>query len=427
MNSKEFLSRAKELGFKNFQIHKNHTYEQTIECLNEKIINDDTTDVVRYTYKGEILNKTVSASSEYLDEEKLLELKEIAENTDSSYQDVYLETCENIEVEEDIKEIDLTNIKEQLLKLYDFKEKYPSLLNLTTGIFYTSSYNEIIDLNGVTMQRTASNYEFYVEVMVSNNEKNGTASDIILTTNKDEIDFVKITEDAIKSALLHLQEAPLTTMKCDVLLKNKVVSRILNKFITSLNGELIKKRTSVMVEKKDTPIFSKKITIKEEPLNKNMPGYVTFDNEGTKTFNKTIVDNGVLKTYLYNNKSGLDNNTTSTGNNFGPTTVRNMYLEKGNKSFDELVKTMKNGLIIEDYMGSSSSAIDVLTGDISIQIIGLIVKDGKVVSGYIPCILSSNIFELFQNVEEIENDLKFTSTTCAAPSLLVKDISISSN
>lgn len=427
MTSREFLLKASSLGFKNFQIYKNHTYSQTIECLNDTIVNDNITDIVRYSYKGEIYNKTVSASSEYLDEASLLELKEIAANTDSSYQNVYLENTSSILEKEDIKDIDLTPDKNKLLKLVNLKKKYKEVTNITTGISYVSSYHEIIDLNEVTRERNSSNFEFYVEIMASNEEKNGTARDIILTTNKDEINYEEITENAIKAALLHLKEEPLTTKKYDIILKNDVVNRLLIKFISAIDGELIKKRKSVMVDKLNTEIFNKMITIKEEPLNKNLPGYVTFDNEGTTTNNKVIVENGVLKTYLYNNKSALDDNKKSTGNNFGPTITRNMYLNKGTKSYDELIKTMKNGLIIEDYMGSSSSAVDILTGDISIQIIGLIVKDGKIENGYVPCILSSNIFEIFKNVSEIGNDLKFTSTTSGAPSILVKDINIAGN
>lgn len=429
MTSKEFLLKAKELGFKNFQIYKNHTYNQTIECLNDTIVNDEITDIVKYTYKGEIYNKTVSAASEYLEESNLLELKEIASSTDTNYQNLYLENSDNIEVEEDIEELDLENDKVKLLSLNALRRKYPEVTNLTTVVSYVSSYHEITDLNKVTMQRNSSNFEFYVEVMVSNSTKNGTASNVILTTSKakDEINYEEITEKCIKDALLHLNEEPLSTKKYDIILQSEVVNKLLNKFIAAINGELIKKRKSVMVDKLDTEIFNKIITIKEEPLNKNLPGYVTFDNEGTKTFDKTIVEKGILKTYLYNNKSALDNNQKSTGNNFGPTTCRNMYLEKGTKSYEELIKTMKNGLIIENYMGSSSSAVDILTGNISIQIIGLIVKDGKIISGFIPCILSSNIFEIFKNISEIGNDIKFTSTTCGSPSILIKDINVSSN
>lgn len=427
MTSKEFLLKAKDLGFKNFQIYKNHIYDQTIECLNNKIVNDNITDIVRYTYKGEIYNKTVTAASEYLEEANLLELKEIAAATDSSYQNVYLENTDSIEVKEDIKEFDLTKEKEAILNLNNLRKKYPEVVNITSVISATTSYHEIIDLNKVTMQRNASNFEFYVEIMASKENKNGTASDIILTTKKEEINFEEITENSIKNALLHLNEEPLTTNKYDVILKNNVVNKLLNKFIASINGELIKKRKSVMVDRLNSEIFNKMITIKEEPLNTVLPGYVTFDNEGTKTNNKTIVENGILRTYLYNNKSALDNNKKSTGNNFGPTTCRNMFLEKGTKNYDELIKIMNNGLIIEDYMGSSSSAVDVLTGNISIQIIGHVVKDGKIVSSYIPCILTSNIFEIFKNVIEIGTDLKFTSTICGAPSILVKDINISSN
>ena len=40
-------------------------------------------------------------------------------------------------------------------------------------------------------------------------------------------------------------------------------------------------------------------------------------------------------------------------------------------------------------------------------------------------ILTSNIFELFGNVKEVGNDLKFKSLVGASPSLLIENISIS--
>ncbi len=427
MESKEFLLKAREYGFKNFQLLKIHTYQEEIECLNDKIVSDEISDITTYSYKGEIYNKTVKASSEYLDEANLLELKEIASITDSNYQDIYLDDVNDIKILEDTTKVDLTNFKEKMLKLNDFKNKYPLLANITSILNYSSSYVEIMDLNDVVRQRQSITYEFYNDVMVTENDKTGTASYSVVTTKLDDIDIFENSEKIIDEAYLHLNDLNIDTGLYDVILDNNVVSKILNKFITTLDGDLIKKEKSCMLSKLNKKIFNNIITIKEEPLNKNLPGYVTFDNEGVDTKNKIIVDNGVLKTYLYNNKSALDNNVVSTGNNFGVTTCRNMYLEKGNKTFDELVKEMNNGLIVSDYMGSSGSAIDVLTGNISIQIIGLIVRDGKIVSGYVPCILSSSIFEIFQNVKDISNDIKFQSKICGAPAILVSNVNIAGN
>ena len=94
---------------------------------------------------------------------------------------------------------------------------------------------------------------------------------------------------------------------------------------------------------------------------------------------------------------------------------------------DIIVKNMlDNGIDITDYMGAQGSAINHTNGGISLQVFGFIVKDGKLVKGFIPAIMTTTIFELLSNIEMIGNDLTFTNTACASPSLLIKNISIAS-
>ena len=103
-----------------------------------------------------------------------------------------------------------------------------------------------------------------------------------------------------------------------------------------------------------------------------------------------------------------------------------MYVLPGKKDFNEMLKELNNGIYITDFMGSMSSAINTVNGQISLQIFGFSVKDGKIVKGFEPAIMTTTIFELFSNIEAIGNDLVFTNTNCASPSILIKDISIAS-
>ena len=85
---------------------------------------------------------------------------------------------------------------------------------------------------------------------------------------------------------------------------------------------------------------------------------------------------------------------------------------------------MKNGIYITDYMGASNTSINVVNGQISLQIFGFLVEDGKIVKGIEPSIMTTTIFELLNNIEEIGSDLTFTNTQVASPSIYIKDISI---
>ena len=193
-----------------------------------------------------------------------------------------------------------------------------------------------------------------------------------------------------------------------------------------LAGDAIRNKVSCLGDKLDKKVFSDKLTIVQEPTNKKYPGYRLFDDEGTKTSDITIIDKGKVKTYLYNIKEAKIKGIKSTGNGYGGIATRNMYARPGNVNIEELLKELDNGIYITDFMGSMSSAINIVNGQISLQVFGFIVKDGKIIKGFEPAIMTTTIFELLSNIETIGNDLVFTNTNCASPSILIKDISIAS-
>ena len=75
-------------------------------------------------------------------------------------------------------------------------------------------------------------------------------------------------------------------------------------------------------------------------------------------------------------------------------------------------------------MGSIGSSIKCSSGSITMQVFGYIIENGKLKSGFSPAVLTSTIFELLTNIENIGEDLNFSSLTAASPSLYIKDISI---
>ena len=101
-----------------------------------------------------------------------------------------------------------------------------------------------------------------------------------------------------------------------------------------------------------------------------------------------------------------------------------MYVLPGKKSTSELLECLHDGIYIVDYMSSGGTTVNSVNGDISLQVFGFVVKNGKLVSGIEPSILTTSIFELFSNIREIGDDLVFTGMTAASPSMLVNNISI---
>lgn len=423
MNYIEFFKLAKEKNISNIQIVEKKTTDSSVELINGKIESYNDYDNIDYEIKAEYNKKTVKIHTNYLDKNIINLIIFKCKNTDSVYEDEYLKNIANIEKNEEI-EFDITKEIEILKNLDSYRKKYKDIDKLTTYFSETYSNTRIINSNGVDISTDSHLCAFMIEIIIKNKEKYTSYDEKVLSTDKKEIDFEKLTKEVIEKALLNRHKEKIETRKYNIILDKRVASRIVNSFNDMLSASSIRNKISCLEDKLEKQLFSTKLNIIEDPTNKKYPGYRLFDNEGTKTEKKSIINKGKIKTYLYNIKEAKLVNKKSTGNGYESISTRNMYIIPGKLSEKELLEKLDNGIYIADYMESGGTSINSINGDISLQIFGFLVENGKLKTGIEPSIMTTNIFELLTNIEEIASNLQFTSTISASPSILIRDISI---
>lgn len=426
MNYNEFFVLGKEKGLDNIQITATTVESIEIEFIDEKLENYINTNHTNYSIKAEKNKKTETLTSDYLDKDIIDLLLFKIDNTDTFYENEYIEK-KKIKDNNRFIEVDADREFNILKDIYKNKNKDNRISKITAA--YEDSYikTEIINSNGAHLETSSHNYLFYIDVLVEDNKNSISYDKQVLKTNKEEIDFENIVNSTLEEALLMINKEDLETKKYNVILSNKVASRILSHLEDMLNQQNIRTKTSCMCSKLNKEIFNNLITIIEDQPNEKLPGYRLFDDEGTETKKKMIVENGILKSYFSNIKEAKINNIKSTGNGYGSISTRNMFINPSNTTSQDIFKELKNGIYITDYMGASNTSISATTGNISLQIFGFIIEDGKIKSGFNPCIMTTSIFELFNNVKLIGNTLEFTNTKAASPILLIENISVASS
>ena len=426
MNYNEFFVLGKEKGLDNIQITATTVESIEIEFIDEKLENYINTNHTNYSIKAEKNKKTETLTSDYLDKDIIDLLLFKIDNTDTFYENEYIEKKE-IKDNNRFIEVDADREFNILKDIYKNKNKDKRISKITAA--YEDSYikTEIINSNGAHLETSSHNYLFYIDVLVEDNKNSISYDKQVLKTNKEEIDFENIVNSTLEEALLMINKEDLETKKYNVILSNKVASRILSHLEDMLNQQNIRTKTSCMCSKLNKEIFNNLITIIEDQPNEKLPGYRLFDDEGTETKKKMIVENGILKSYFSNIKEAKINNIKSTGNGYGSISTRNMFINPSNTTNQDIFKELKNGIYITDYMGASNTSISATTGNISLQIFGFIIEDGKIKSGFNPCIMTTSIFELFNNVKLIGDTLEFTNTKAASPILLIENISVASS
>lgn len=242
--------------------------------------------------------------------------------------------------------------------------------------------------------------------------------------------------EASDEALSMLGASPLDSGVYPALIRFNVFAEILEAFFPIFAADNVQKGLSGLKGKLGEKISSNIVTICDDLFCQEGFAGTPFDDEGAATSHKSVIDSGVLSTYLYNTRSAAKDNRDSTGNGFRAsykspfyTSPTNFYLKRGNKSIEELLELAEGGLLITMAAGLHSG-LDTVSGDSSVQVQGYLIKSGsrnKPVNGVT---ISGNFYDLLNNIEEIGNDLHFifpASGHFGSPSIFVKEASISGN
>ncbi|MGN0974160.1 MAG: metallopeptidase TldD-related protein [Bacilli bacterium] len=415
----ELIKKAKEKGI-DIEVFTNHEYIVDLAYINGRMDNYNTQDITKYNIKSIINGKTIKISTDVIDIDNIIKtIKDDYEMLDNNDKDLF---AEDIRISSDITgpdKINIKKVKENIKEFDKIRREYKQIKSLELQFQYLYEEKEIT--NSLTSLKDSNGYYlFAADISLEDNEKVKTRNAILYSK---EYDIKKFKEKLIKSVILGIesfQEESIKTGKYNIILENRSTNKLLNKFYNMFYADSINKKTSPLTDKFNKKIFSDKINIVEDPTNKDFIGKSLFDNDGCKTYYKEIVKKGKFITKLYDKKTALRENVTPSGNGSG---MKNAYLVPGNKSYDELINELKNGIVIENIEGLHAG-INELTGDISLQATGFLIKDSKIEKALNMIILSTNIFELFSNVIEVGNDLEFFGETSGACSLLLKDITI---
>ncbi|MGL5050873.1 TldD/PmbA family protein [Cetobacterium sp.] len=292
--------------------------------------------------------------------------------------------------------------------------------------------NIIKNSKGLDLYHKSNSIYAYIAVVVQDGECIKNDSAYIVAKDFSEMNPVKLATEAVNKALSKLNSISIESKSYDVIIQNDTFADLLGSMSGIFSAEAVQKGVSKFKNKLGLRVGNSLVTIIDNPHLENGYGSASFDAEGVPTKPKNLIENGILKTYLYNLKTAKKDGVESTGNaakggykgTMGISSF-NLYLEKGDESFETLLNRIENGILITGFSGLHSG-LNSISGDFSLATEGFLIKNGKVEKPLNQITAAGNFFDLLNNIECIGDDLKFNLSGVGSPSLIVKNISISS-
>lgn len=300
---------------------------------------------------------------------------------------------------------------------------------------YGDGYGETVMSNskGLYLQEKSNIAYTYVVVVAKENDDIKTGFAYRTGNDFSKFNAKELAEEAVKDALSQLGASSIKSGDYTIVLRNNASADLLEAFSGIFSAENVQKDLSLLKGKLGKKIGSDIFSIIDDPFMEGGLASKSFDGEGVACKYKKVVDKGILTTYLHNLKTAKKDNVETTGNASKSSykspidiTPTNFYIEKGNKSFDEIISSIDKGILISDLQGLHSG-LNTVSGDFSLAAAGYEIEDGKIKRPVEQITVAGNYFELLKNIEEVASDLKFGlpgGAYIGSPSIKIKKLSV---
>ncbi len=231
---------------------------------------------------------------------------------------------------------------------------------------------------------------------------------------------------AAQRALRKLGARKIKTTRAPVVFDPDRAAGLIGSIAGAASGPALYRGASFLIGKLGERVAAPGVTIIDDGTMPGGLGSKPFDGEGLPTSRKTVIERGMLKSYLLDSYSARKLNMAPTGNAArsvgAPPSVSttNLYLEPGAYTPEQIIGSVKHGLYLTEIIGFG---VNLATGDYSRGASGIWIEDGQLAYPVQEITIAGNLKEMLGAIEMVGNDLKWRSSI-AAPTLKISEMTI---
>ncbi len=237
----------------------------------------------------------------------------------------------------------------------------------------------------------------------------------------------EIAASAARKAWELLDPQMVRTQRAPVIFDSSVASSLLGGVITAVNGERVLQGASFLQSSMDRQFASSLLTITDDGTRPKGLGSSPFDGEGVPTAKRVLIENGVLRGFLYNTQVAARAGVKSTGNasrggysSLPGIGTHNIYLEPGNYSQEDIIAATDRGLLLK---GVTGYGINPVTGNFSGGATGMWIENGRIAYPVEGLAIAGSAEQILMGIDMMGND-RDLNRSFASPSFRIAEMQI---
>ncbi|PSW43989.1 metalloprotease PmbA [Photobacterium leiognathi] len=293
---------------------------------------------------------------------------------------------------------------------------YDPRIKQSDGASYDSHYGVRVYGNSHGMLASYASSRHSISCCVIAEGKNGEMErDYSYTTSRIASDLwtpERVGRHAAERTVGRVDAQKLTTREAPVMFAADVATGLFGHLVMGISGANLYRKSSFLVDKLGEQIFPEWLNISERPHILRGMASTPFDSEGLATYDREIIQDGVLQTYLLTSYAARKMNMQPTGHAGG---IHNWMVKSTGENFEQMLKKMDRGLLVTELMGQG---VNIVTGDYSRGAAGFWVENGNIQFPVSEITIAGNLKDMMQNIVAIGNDTETRSQILTGSMLL---------
>lgn len=184
-----------------------------------------------------------------------------------------------------------------------------------------------------------------------------------------------------------------------------------------LEADLAQQGLSVFSGKIGSQVASELITVLDDATLAGKRGSLGFDDEGMPSQRTVLVEDGMLRTYMYDRLTAMKDRTLSTGNGRRESArhrpiprMTNTFIKPGSTPPERIVSSVDRGLLVTKMGGGQ---VNTVTGDFVFEVQeGYLIENGSAGDLVREATLTGNGPQALISIDMVGDDLGFSIGTC---------------
>ena len=307
----------------------------------------------------------------------------------------------------------------------------PRIVGVRSAVYGDGSGEAAIATStGVQAWSAATSCHVAVSALARDGDDTQIAGAIDAGRDLDEVDPERTAADAVERAtrLIGARQPP--TQSVAIVLEPRLAASVIGIVGGMATGEAVLKGRSPFADRVGETIASPLVDLVEDPTDGRSLGAGPYDGEGLACRRTPLIESGVLRGFLHNSYTGRRSGAGSTGSaarGYGSTPgvgCRALAVAPGSGSLDELVAGVDQGLLVQSMTGLHSG-VNPVSGDFSVGVDGLMVRDGRVAEPVREATIASTLQRMLLDVRAVGDDLEWLPGGTAAATLVIDGVALS--